>query len=67
MSSQDVSKSAGKVSAREKAVVTDEAARSIISAEAAQRNLKTARLRQMRLEQEAASAQAPRGRKKQDR
>jgi hypothetical protein len=40
--------------AETKADVTDHAARSIISAEAERREAKTARLRQARLEQEAA-------------
>ena len=42
--------------AETKADVTDHAARSIISAEAERREAKTARLRQARLEQEAAQA-----------
>lgn len=42
-----------RLSSREKAVLTDEAARTIISTEASLRVSKTARLRQMRQEQEA--------------
>ncbi|CDN50562.1 hypothetical protein [Neorhizobium galegae] len=43
-----------KLSARDKAAATDHTARSIISAEATQREKKTEKLRQLRLEREAA-------------
>lgn len=43
-----------KLSAREKAAVTDNTARSIIAAEASERDKKTERLKLMRLEREAA-------------
>lgn len=43
-----------KLTPREKAAATDEAARAIIDAEANKREKKTERLRQMRLEREAA-------------
>ncbi|TDH34256.1 hypothetical protein E2A64_16405 [Pseudohoeflea suaedae] len=45
-----------KLTPREKAAATDEAARAIIDAEATRREKKTERLRQMRLEREAAEA-----------
>ncbi|MBP2559662.1 hypothetical protein J2857_002431 [Neorhizobium galegae] len=49
-----------KLSARDKAAATDHTARSIISAEATQREKKTEKLRQLRLEREAAEpAPAP--------
>ena len=44
-----------KLSPREKAAATDEAARAIIDAEANKREKKTERLRQMRLEREATA------------
>lgn len=43
-----------KLSAREKAAVTDETARAIIAAEASSRDEKTERLRLLRLQREAA-------------
>lgn len=47
-----------KLSARDKAIITDETARAIISAETSVREEKTERLRQLRLQREAA-AMAP--------
>ena len=52
-----------KLSAREKAAVTDHTARSIIAAEATERDKKTERLRLLRLEREAAEPQAEPSRK----
>jgi hypothetical protein len=49
-----------KLSARDKAAATDSTARAIIADETATRQKKTERLRQLRLQQEAAEqAQAP--------
>ncbi len=48
-----------KLSAREKAAVTDETARAIIAAEVSSREEKTERLRMLRLQREAAEAEAP--------
>jgi hypothetical protein len=50
--------SATKLSPREKAIVTDETARAIIAAETNSREEKTERLRLLRLEREAAEADA---------
>lgn len=47
-----------KLSAREKAVVTDETARAIIAAETSVREEKTERLKLLRLQREAAEAKA---------
>jgi hypothetical protein len=47
-----------KLSARDKAAATDHTARSIITAEATQREKKTEKLRQLRLEREAAEPAA---------
>ncbi len=47
-----------KLSAREKAAVTNEAARAIIAAEVSSREEKTERLRLLRLQREAAETQA---------
>jgi hypothetical protein len=47
-----------KLSAREKAAVTDETARAIIAAEVSSREQKTERLRLLRLEKEAAVTKA---------
>ncbi|AYD03405.1 hypothetical protein [Neorhizobium sp. NCHU2750] len=48
-----------KLSAREKAAVTDEAARAIIAAEVHSREEKTERLRILRLQREAEETAAP--------
>jgi len=48
-----------KVSSRDKAAATDEAARSIIDAEVSARDSKTEKLRAMRLEREQADVTAP--------
>ncbi|MBW9088260.1 hypothetical protein JNB91_10430 [Rhizobium wenxiniae] len=47
-----------KLSAREKAAVTDETARAIIAAEISSREEKTERLRLLRLQREAAETKA---------
>lgn len=55
-----------KLSSRDKAAATDHTARAIIAAEASQREQKTERLRQLRLEREAVQASteaAPKRRK----
>lgn len=56
--SNDDAPSPVRLSAREKAVITDEAARDIISTEASLRVSKTSRLRQMRQEKEAQAEPA---------
>ena len=48
----------GKLSAQDKAAATDHTARTIIAAEATEREKKTARLRALRLQQEPAEAEA---------
>jgi hypothetical protein len=48
-----------KLSARDKAAATDQTARTIIASEATAREKKTARLRELRLQQEPAEAAAP--------
>lgn len=48
-----------KLSAREKAAVTDETARAIIAAEVSSREEKTERLRLLRLQREAAEEARP--------
>ena len=56
-----------KLSAQQKAATTHDAAMQIIDAEVAAREKKTEKLRQLRLEQEAANpvaAPAPKGRKR---
>jgi hypothetical protein len=53
-----------KLSAREKAAVTDETARAIIAAEVNSREEKTERLRLLRLEREAAKAESPPAKRK---
>ncbi|MBB4348986.1 hypothetical protein D3C87_1534550 [compost metagenome] len=53
-----------KLSAREKAAVTNEAARAIIAAEASSREAKTERLRLLRLQREAVEAKAPPAKRK---
>jgi hypothetical protein len=53
-----------KLSAREKAAVTDETARAIIAAEVNSREEKTERLRLLRLEREAAQTETPRPKRK---
>jgi hypothetical protein len=50
-----------KLSARDKAAVTDQTARSIIAAETVEREKKTEKLRLLRLEREAAQPAAPQG------
>lgn len=47
-----------KLSSRDKAAATDHTARTIIAAEVSERERKTERLRQLRLEREAAEASA---------
>ena len=55
-----------KLSAQDKAAATDHTARSIIASEATEREKKTARLRELRLQQQPAdepASPAPKGRK----
>ena len=53
-----------KLSAREKAAVTNEAARAIIAAEVSSREEKTERLRLLRLQREAVETKAPPAKRK---
>jgi hypothetical protein len=53
-----------KLSARDKAAVTDHTARSIIAAEAVEREKKTEKLKLLRMEREVAKPAAPRAKGK---